>query len=96
VRIVFSGGAESAPQKDDETTMTTTARPVFAIRLDRTTGDVCEGFERLDGAAATREEAIEAALAAGLTPVIVGGNIDLIPAEVVGEERDVWGVTVEA
>jgi len=77
------------------TTMTTTTRTVYAIRLDRATGDVCEGFERLDGTASTREEAIEAARAAGLTPVIDGGNIDLIPAEVVGEERDAWGVTVE-
>jgi hypothetical protein len=73
----------------------TTTRPVFAVRLDRTTGDVREGFDRLDGTASTREEAIEVARAAGLAPVIDGGDIDTIPAEVVGEERDVWGVTVE-
>lgn len=71
------------------------ARPVYAVRLDSTTGNVCEGFERLDGNAASRDEAIAVARAAGLTVVIDGGLIGLTPGEVVGEARDVWTVTVE-
>ena len=77
------------------TTHTThTARSVYAVRLDATTGALCEGFDRLCGTATTREEAAAVARAAGHAVVTDGGLIEVAPGEVVGEERDVWAVTV--
>lgn len=72
-----------------------TLRPVFAVRLDPTTGAVCEGFERLDGTASTRDEAVAVARAEGFAVVTEGGLVERTPGEVVGEESDVWTVTVE-
>ena len=77
------------------TTRPAPARTVYAVRLDPDTGAVCEGFERLDGTATTRDEAAAVARAAGHTVVIDGGLIERTPGEVVGEEVDVWTVTVE-
>lgn len=71
-----------------------TLRPVYAVRLDAT-GAVREGFERLDGVASTRDEAAAVARAEGFTVVTDGGLVELTPGEVVGEEGDVWTVTVE-
>lgn len=76
------------------TTTTRTARPVFAARLDSTTGEVCEGFERLAGTATTKDEAIECARAAGLVVVLEGGLVEVTPAEVLGTDEDAWTVTV--
>lgn len=77
------------------TTKTRTARPVYAVRLDPATSAVCEGFERLDGTAYTADEAAAVARAEGYAVVADGGLIERTPGEVVGEESDVWTVTVE-
>ena len=78
------------------TTLTTrTARPVFAVRLDPATGDVLEGWHRLDGTAHSAAEAIDVAIAEGRTVVTEGGAVELAPGEVVGADHDVWTVTVE-
>lgn len=72
------------------------SRPVYAVRLDAATGAVREGFERLEGTAASRDEAVAVARAEGHTVVIDGGLVERTPGEVLGEETDVWTVTVEA
>jgi hypothetical protein len=77
------------------TTNTRTARPVYTVRLDPATGAVCEGFGRLSGTASTADEAAAVARAEGYTVVTDGGLIERTPGEVVGEESDVWTVTVE-
>jgi len=77
------------------TTNTRTARPVYTVRLDPATGVVCEGFGRLSGTASTADEAAAVARAEGYTVVTDGGLIERTPGEVVGEESDVWTVTVE-
>lgn len=74
--------------------MNATARPVYAVRLDAATGAVCEGFDRLEGTASTRDEAIAVARANGREVVTDGGLVETTPGEVVGEESDVWTVTV--
>lgn len=73
-----------------------TARTVYAVPLDPTTGETLEGWRRLDGTATTRDEAVAVARAAGLSVVIDGGLVERTPGEVVGEETDVWTVTVDA
>jgi len=72
-----------------------TVRPVYAVRLDSTTGLVREGFEYV-GEAVSREDAIAECEAEGHTVVTDGGLIELTPGEVVGETGDVWTVTVAA
>jgi hypothetical protein len=74
---------------------TTIVRPVYAVRLDRATGLVCEGFEYV-GEATSREDAIAECIAEGHTVVIDGGLIEITPAEVLGDVADGWTVTVAA
>ena len=47
-----------------KTTTLTIVRPVYAVRLDPTTGLVCEGFEYV-GEATSREDAIAECAAEG-------------------------------
>jgi len=74
---------------------TTTVRPVYAVRLDTATGNVCEGFEYV-GEATSREDAIAECIAEGHEVVTEGGMVELTPGDVVGESCDVWTGTAAA
>ena len=78
-----------------KTTTLTIVRPVYAVRLDPTTGLVGEGFEYV-GEATSREDAIAECVAEGHTVIVDGGLVEITPAEVLGDVFDGWTVTVAA